>query len=231
MYRKNARDGQGMIKWLLVRDVYKISRWPRNYFNYVFDIGASIGVFSVIMRIYNPNAVLVAVEPGRDQFECLKVNLDLLYAEIINKAIGSGEKMFLTLHKRDKGKYGCYVIADSKVENSVESYEVETVSFSEIFYDSGCKFDDKYCIKVDCEGGEKYIVEDEKSVEIFKNAEHISFEIHFNAEKTAMKCWEEYSFYNDWVRSNFSESHKIEYYVSSRSGGYGHYCITKNGAI
>ena len=214
-------DGPAVVKWILNKDLYKVQRWPRDYFDYVFDLGAHIGAFSLVTRILNPNAKIIAVEPGTMQQKLLEQNLGLLNVKIVKKAIGDGNKVVYNEISKRLGTSYC-------LESDKGS--IETINFSDLFLSSGCSFDKKYFLKLDCEGCEKYIFFKDKNKElvkqILKNSVQITFEVHFASRSSVDKNWLEWQVYDDWIRNLMSETHEIEYYKSRKHSGYGHYCIT-----
>ena len=113
---------------------------------------------------------------------------------------------------------------------TVESDEgnIPGISMQEIFKKYNINFDSKYFIKSDCEGAEKQFIGDRFCEEAIRNACFFFAEIHFSSEKTPefITKWE---VYNNWIHEMFEASHEIEYFVSSKKGGYGHYLLKNRG--
>jgi len=213
-------DGWKNFKHIVLRDLYRIGEWPCNYFDYIFDIGAHIGIFSTMMRFKHPQSKIIAVEPNKKALSILDQNTIMLDIDLVNKAIGNGQIFYLHEKAKSLGQ-----VAFSDSETTLNS--IESISLYDLFVDYGATILDKYLIKMDCEGGEVYVFEDERSKEILQYASHICMEVHFDEKGEFNPNWPKWKYYNDYVMDNFNTTHHIEYHTSSKSRGYGHYSIKK----
>jgi len=215
----NYKNQGNEFKHIVAKDLYGVKEYQSNYFDIIFDIGANIGFFSVYMRMKHPYTRIVAVEPSIEVCNYLRQNINMLNIELEEKALGNGERFFLL----SRGH-----ILDSMFvpKREGDSYSVESISLISLFEKYNCKLSDRYLIKLDCEGGEKYIIGDKKSEEIVINAQHIGMEIHFKSQKTPFDDWLSFSDYDNWIKKIFN-NHIISFHTYNMDGGYGHYCIRK----
>jgi len=172
------------------------------------------------MRMLHPHSRLLVVEPGKSNWQCLQVNLNMLNAIMINKAIGAGGQTYFT---EDPDRLGCSYCASKKES----SEKISTIKFIDLFNESGCTLQHKYLVKIDCEGCERHIFLEEENIPILKSAAQISFEVHFEAqaENTHNKNWLKWDDYNTWITEILTNTHKIDYYKSRKKQGWGHYCM------
>jgi len=207
---------------IVVKDLYFLRRWPYKHFKFIFDIGAHFGIFALAMRFLQPYSKIICLEPGRHQINFLKKNVNFSNVEIIEKAIGNGQDFYFTPNLE--------FLEGSFCSETSGEYKVPSIKFSDIFKSSGCTLNDNYLIKLDCEGGEKYVLfQDPDAREMLKNASQINMEIHFESKGTKGREWLAWEKYNEMITEIFSNTHDIFYYKSNRVRGYGHFCLTKKG--
>ena len=119
-------------------------------------------------------------------------------------------------------------IHDQSILCSFEEHEngnIVGISMEEIFAKYKINDNSKYLIKSDCEGAESDFINNSFCEKIIQNAEVFFMEVHFNSPHTPgfKTKWEEY---NLWI-NKFAATHKIEYFVSNKNRGYGHYLLYK----
>jgi hypothetical protein len=91
----------------------------------------------------------------------------------------------------------------------------------------------KYLIKIDCEGGERFLLKDEKCIEIIKKSCAFCLEIHFPPLKEGtsaerFKTFPKWEVWHKWINDNFAETHYILYHCSDRKRrGAGTYVLRK----
>ena len=208
------------FRHIVLEDLYRIRGRAVDYFDFIFDIGANIGIFSLFAKVLYPNAKIIAVEPSKEALEYLRKNVNVLDIEIDERAIGDGGMLY------QKDRTMMFNNRFVPKENIVcETYGVESITFSNLFKESGCSLSDSYLIKVDIEGGERYLLEDKKVEDILRHAKQFSMELHFKGSRVMYKHWLEWPVYNDWLQKIFADTHNIQYYCSNKHQGYGHYCI------
>ena len=216
---------KGDFDLIVLQDACRVRYWGLDYFDTVIDIGANIGVFSIMMRMLHPKARIIAVEPSNRSLDILRSNLDHMHIEIDARALGDGSVMHLQ-YGRKKSPMGDWFSPHKKHKYSDS---VETVPFWMIFEDNDCKIGDKFFVKIDCEGCEQYLVGDIKSENILVRASQVLLEVHFKAPKNPWHgdYMPEFEIYEEWVNDIFSKTHTIELFRFKIDRGYGHYCIRR----
>lgn len=203
------------------KDIYKIRGfWKQDAFDYVIDIGAHVGIFSMMSRVLFPSAKIVAVEPASEPFPYLYSTSQVFSFDVIMKALGDGSPLYYK--KRSSSIDALFIELE---ENG--AYEVESITLPEIF--SKYEIDigkDRYLIKLDCEGGEQYLVDDPISEDILKNALQVSMEVHFKSQATPFPFWPTWREIDRWIKDTFCYHH-VAYYRSNKRRGFGHYCIVQ----
>ena len=106
------------------------------------------------------------------------------------------------------------------------------MSLSSIFNNNNISRESRYYVKMDCEGGERFLLDDKESIDIIKGSQGSGIEVHFpptkNGRKDAyerFKSFPTWEFYNKWMSDNFQDTHNIIYHCSSGSHGAGVYVL------
>jgi FkbM family methyltransferase len=133
-----------------------------------FDVGANIGIYSILTELYHPKIKVVSVEPFPKNIEYIKnvKKINLLNFELIEKAIDreSGEKKtfyFPTAKNSSKLASSASLINSFKGTGGIfdhisyETVEVVTTTLNSIV----SPYRDSCLIKLDCEGNELRILE------------------------------------------------------------------------
>ena len=215
-------------KWVLVRDVYNFRRFPHNHFDFILDIGAATGMFSMLARIMNPRAMIVAIEPDSIPFEHLAQNVFNLRVYFEKIALGDGSKRYRLL----KDAIGRTMFSPYSTKHTDEV--VGSIRLSEIFYKYGGDLSKRYYIKIDCEGGEQWLVDHKPTEEILYNAAAVGMKLHFPSDHPKSPRWynepwvKPWEFYHDWWKRVFID-HDVIYERSSKKTGYGHLLIDRKG--
>jgi FkbM family methyltransferase len=147
-----------------IDDVYDIASFvePKR----VIDLGANIGLFSIIVAKKFPNATIISVEPERENFGILKKNIlesKATNVVLVNKAI-AGKAGTAVLHISGNNK-GAHSLFNSQSGANEETQTVSTAILNE--------FLPADIIKSDAEGAEYEIFENE-----IPDCERIVMEIH-----------------------------------------------------
>jgi FkbM family methyltransferase len=205
------------------KDCYRLNEWPNNFFDNIIDIGANVGLFVLYTHMRHPKAKIFAYEPCVKTYEDLKKNtwyLENIY--YFNKALGNGDPLFF----HDTGWPACNLFYETKSDSSSITSCTLTKIFEEI------KISDKYLIKIDCEGGERFLLGDKDSVEIIKKSHAFCLEIHFPPKNKNSQFYERFktfpswNVYNAWIYDNFEKTHKIVYCCSDgKKRGAGLYIL------
>jgi len=219
---------KGEFNLIVNCDLCRVRKWGLDYFDTVIDIGANIGVFSIMMKMLHPRAKILAVEPSYRNLKQLKTNIGHMEIGLDTRGLGDGSKMWHRYGRRESPVGDWF----SK-EETHGSFSIETAPFWKVFEDNGCEIGNKLFVKIDCEGCEQYLIGDTKSEEILATAKQVFFEVHFKAPKNKIygKGTLEWVEYNDWVNDIFGKTHKIDYFKSDKNRGFGHYCIVSKTRI
>ncbi len=216
---------------LVLKDCYLFQQWGCDSLDYIIDIGANLGVFVAYARMRHPNAYVVAYEPCKEAFEYMcKVCGYMKRVRFNNVALGDGSKLAFC----DTGWLGCNQCFKPGERDIQSPYEVSSVTLSGIFDYYKIPLTSNYFIKIDCEGGERFLLTDSKCVEIVRHASGFALEVHFppigggrpsSVERfNGLPEWKEY---NSWIRGNFSQTHAITYHRSRKHLGVGVYVLKK----
>ena len=154
----------------------------------VIDIGSNIGYFTLLSSVLYPHARKILVEPNPENVKVLGVNFaDFQNINIIPKALGDGTNVKMQFDKRWSG-------SDSVVSDV--NGDIETIGISDIIpSDIG-----NYILKIDCEGGERYLLNSDPN--LFKNCIYFTCEFHEN-EYNNITDWEK------WIMTIFSTNYTV----------------------
>jgi FkbM family methyltransferase len=160
------------------------------------DIGAMNGTTSIMARLLFPFARVIGIEPHPLHYK-LCVDRGGMGIEFYNFALGDGGKMHADWHElsgwrkfwsEEDKKKGWWPDTKDWPENK---YEVDSKTLPQIFKWFKINTDRAFILKIDCEGGERFILGDQKSAEIIKKSDQTNFELHAKLGGT-MKEWNEY---------------------------------------
>ncbi len=155
--------------WMI--NEYDIEDFEINVNDTVIDIGAHIGLFSLLVSQRCKTGKILSFEPVRENFDLLVSNLKLNHIENVlpfNMAVSKNlDKLNLFLNDDQS--------AHSIFPKSSESISVESTSLQKIFEEnkiSSCKL-----LKLDCEGAEYEIIDSLPS-EYLNKIQNIVMEYH-----------------------------------------------------
>ena len=155
--------------WMI--NEYDIENFKINTNDIIIDIGAHIGLFSLLVSQLCKTGKILSFEPVRENFDLLVSNLKLNHIENVlpfNMAISKNlDKLNLFLNDDQS--------AHSIFPKSSESISVESTSLQKIFEEnkiSSCKL-----LKLDCEGAEYEIIDSLPS-EYLNKIQNIVMEYH-----------------------------------------------------
>ncbi len=213
---------KGEFNLIVNCDLCRVRQWGLDYFDTVIDIGANIGVFSILMKMLHPKARIVAVEPSHRSLGELKSNISNMEICLDTRGLGDGSTMYHKFGRR-RSPVGDWFVK----EKQDDSFPIQTAPFWKIFEDNSCMVGNNLFVKIDCEGAEQYLIGDKKSEEILVSAQQVFLEIHFKGSKNVLhgNYVPEFKTYHNWVNSTFDRTHTIDYFKSHAEKGFGHYCI------
>lgn len=198
-------------------------RYSDNYFDYIVHIGTKQGsLIGGFVNIYN-GVQIIGYEPNIFNFQQLAIKTkDVHSVRIINQALGDGSYLFLK--EAEKENMSMFI----KDETSL--YKIKSNTLSEIFSDNDIDLNKKIAVVISCSGGERFLLQDIKNVDIIQSCEHFAMSTHFQPKSDVNRYlidlpeWEEY---NDWVYNNFDNTHEVIYERSRRKAGRGFYILKK----
>jgi FkbM family methyltransferase len=156
-----------MWKW----DTYDLRKHKDWSIANVLDIGANRGTLSMMCRILFPIATIHAIEPCKETYEECVRRAGCWGVKCYNIALGNGEKLYF----HGSGMSGFNKFKEKPKESS---YTVDTCSFSAMFDRFKIDRDKPYIIKVDCEGGERFMLKDTKSLDCIRGSTQTLLELH-----------------------------------------------------
>lgn len=151
----------------------------------IIDIGANIGVFSRYARTLFHSALIVAIEPHKENCDLFKYFTKDDRIVLIEKAIGDGKVFHGLTAANGSGEtylsHGTGFPEEEMAANeSMELCDVKTITVYEIA-DKYVTKDDKVVIKIDCEGSEHSIFSDKRSMDVLRKADYVAIELHYYA--------------------------------------------------
>ena len=187
----------------------------------LIDIGAHSGqVSACIFGSIAPDRI-IALEPCKENFDRLLERNKKLgdVFECYNVAYGCGKDLYYK-YKKATGmrrflteKEKKHWIPDESILPEIQyPYPIESKTLEQIFQDYNIDFDKPYIIKMDCEGCERFLLENEEDLLYVKNAALFTAEFHFfgndfdgTPRAKSTKCDD----FFHWVWDNFSDTHDI----------------------
>ena len=142
------------------------------------DIGAHTGSVSMMARFLFPFAWIVAFEPCRENFKWLR-ELERWNVWCVNVALGPGTPMAISPSgKKHSGEHK--FMAQGEEWWRDDTYTVDSMTLPAMFgmIRDARRLGKTYMVKVDCEGGERFLLDDEESFGIMAGSVHFMMEIH-----------------------------------------------------
>lgn len=166
VYRPGTSD-ESIIQTVLVEQ--REYAFPPMKPHIIFDIGANIGVLSVILANIYPDAKIYAFEPVKENFELLKENV-ASYKNVAPLHMGLGNKTETKyIHKStDPSNLGGFSTFITDGDEHEEITIIDTAKFCE-------KVGTPDLIKIDCEGAEFDIL---TSIPDIKKVKWVTGELH-----------------------------------------------------
>ena len=197
--------------------------------DYIIDIGAHVGWFTLAFNHIYPSAKIFAYEPSSTAFEALEKHVKssvpvrrLKNIKLIKAGLGDGKDHNLELTSELRGV--------SRITHNQQNTEIiKTKTIKQIIEENQIDLNKKIGIKIDCEGSEKYLL-NEESTEIMKQMDYISLELHFKSN-CRLDGWDDgllpWENYNDWINKNFNDSFEHTYEKGRKHRGWGMFYIKK----
>jgi FkbM family methyltransferase len=183
-------------------DTYDLRKFEVGDYSTFLDIGANRGTTSFMAKMLNPKARVIAIEPCRETFQYMRQYVGVWWGKKIeyhNFAFGNGNPMSLDRRKYD-GRNRFYSDNEKKWWKS-DTYEVPSYTLAQIFEKLHIDVSRPYIVKVDCEGGERFIFEQEAAEGLLRGAMQVVMEIHYGLGGTRDQ-------WNAWLRK-LSGTHEL----------------------
>ena len=190
-------------------DCYDLRKFKPGEIDFFLDIGANVGTVSLQAKVLLPKAKVISLEPARDTFEILERNMQQWKStgiKLYNVALGDGSLM--SFHRKGKAGSGMnrFYNQDEKDKwRKNYEYEIESKTIKQIFEDYKIDVEKKYIIKIDCEGGERHLLQQEKDFTYYvKNSVQVMMEIH-----RGLGGGESYDGWNEWFKK-IKDTHTLK---------------------
>ncbi len=183
-------------------DSYDLRKFQPGDISTFIDIGACIGHITIMAKILNPTARIIAFEPYIETFNVLARNMRSWRREGIechNIALGDGTGLCF-IKGSHKGVHRFCTI-DEKEFWPDDPIIVQSKTLANIFKDYKISTSEPYIIKIDCEGGERFLLQQEDDLEIIRGSVQTAMEIHLDFGGTGEQ-WKE-------CLNTFKDSHEL----------------------
>jgi FkbM family methyltransferase len=189
-------------------DAYDLRKFRPGDIDYFIDIGANVGTTTLMAKLLNPTARVIAIEPCKETFEILVVNMKQWMntgIECYNLALGDGKPMCFQRRRR-AGLHRFFANTDEErhwwPEKENFEYTIESKSLNSMFADYDVPLDSNYIVKIDCEGGERFLLNnDERDIDIIKSSVQVMMELHRGLGGTTEE-------WNEWL-TQFRDTHEL----------------------
>lgn len=161
-------------------DPYDVTKYEAWSIRYVVDVGANVGGFSLMTRVYFPCAKVHAVEPDRDSFKLLQDGARVWRVLCHNTALGPDGDEMISVRPEGSASSGYARFYTSAEWGGVPEYRTPSLSLASMF--SQFKVDARLpvILKVDCEGGERFMLQDRAgSLGCMRSSIQTCLELHF----------------------------------------------------
>jgi len=187
-------------------DQYDVRKFYPDKIDCFLDIGACVGTASVFFKSVCPKSKVIAIEPCKENYEIMKIAAGTWDVRCHNLALGNNER--LCFDRRTQMAHRFYTETEKQWWPPTPEYFVDSKSLPEMF--GQFKIRKRYVIKVDAEGGERFILDDADCIDIIRNSAQFNLEYHrgFGGEP---ERWIE------WFRT-FEESHVLYRRTKERDG-------------
>jgi FkbM family methyltransferase len=161
-YNENDSSGLGSIREIVTNNEYILNKFVNQIGKVFIDIGANIGIATIIMAKLNPESIVYTFEPFKEVYELLIKNIELnnlTNVRAFNMAVtDKNGYMELLVNKTMSGANTIY----SNKNNFNNAYFntdiqlIETISLDEFLNKNNIY--EIYLFKIDCEGSEYDII-------------------------------------------------------------------------
>jgi len=155
-------------------DLYNLRKYYPGSIDYFLDIGGCAGATSLLFKSIDPFANIISLEPCKEDYVKLQQWGRKWGFKVYNFALGDGKPLCFGRHS--KGTHKFYTEEEKQQWPEVPEYFVDSKTIAEIF--ELFHIEGRYIIKVDCEGGERFLLNDEKSIPLIRGSVQFNIELH-----------------------------------------------------
>ncbi len=142
----------------------------------IVDAGANIGLSCLFFSLVYPNAQIIAIEPDNENFRAMEKNIEINgFRNIVPLKAGLWNKMedlYIDHSFRDGKEWSLSLTRSGKLRNSIPG-----ITFNHILDKFKLQWID--ILKMDIEGGERFIFSDEREVkDLLSKISFLAIEIH-----------------------------------------------------
>ncbi|MBC5773503.1 FkbM family methyltransferase [Pontibacter sp. KCTC 32443] len=152
----------------------------------IIDCGSNIGLSAIIWGLYFPNANITCIEPEPHSYALLKHNLASNFGDASRfKLLRSGlwhtnEVLHIVNSFRDSNSWAVTLQKQDNQLSRTTGDGVSTITLTDLTLNS--QFSEVDLLKIDIEGGEAFLLEDEVSLELIKQkVKIVAIELHPDA--------------------------------------------------
>lgn len=181
-YNDNDRSGIGCINEIVNSNEYLLNIFTGLKNKIFFDIGANIGIATIIMAKLNPESIIYSFEPNDYIFPILLTNIyinELKNVKAFNIGLSNSNSISKLLIKKDMSGAGTTI---PNIDMFIDSYKdvitsiIHIKSFEEFIKENDIK--DIELLKIDAEGSEYEILYN-NSLLLNKKIHNIVGEFHY----------------------------------------------------
>lgn len=176
-------------------DEYYLRRMPKNIVNNFIDIGANVGLISIFIKFLNPNANVLAIEPHPKIYNDLVSNVAGLGIKTKQVALGNGEPFYLFKERKTD-------LCNSFIDVKTDGPAIQSQTLNQIVEESKFPTKDLY-LKIDCEGAERFILNDDLTRKLLKDLPFLVLELH---PKNGTSPKEEYTKFHEMLHLTHIET-------------------------
>lgn len=165
-YNPDDNSGLAAIVEIVTRNDYILSNFSAQENKIFIDIGANIGIATIIMAKLNPKSIIYSFEPSNDTYNILLKNIEvnnLTNVRPFRLAVSNKLNKTLTLSILDRMSGASSTYSDIKSFSDFYNIKpitetITCISLDEIIVKE--KIEEIYLLKIDCEGAEFDIIYD-----------------------------------------------------------------------
>lgn len=138
---------------------------PTEFSGVIIDAGGYIGTAAIALSKLYPNASIISIEPSQENFNILELNCKSFNnITPLNNALSSKSNETITLNDRGTGNWGFTIVPNPEDKRPTPISSVQTITIQDIEE----QFGETDLIKLDIEGAEKNLFEEDEKINEIK---------------------------------------------------------------